>query len=340
MIVGLAKFLGMFALGFYAGAAANQNYAGKVPKVLSPVDYAEKMRKFLDGNQEVLLLSLLGTLQLIQGDYRSASESESQESQEQGPRNPDHAYNPKPATHYPQGAPNPVSGGRTANDIAKYPRVVAGSGREIKLEEVVSGDVKQTGTFGGQNFKIFEFEGQQMAVYMFSPFSIYFADEAQDNEVENEGDDASSKNQYLSQSKYGQQRGAGPSFLYQPNFDNRRRLNLIRRLLRRRNKKDPSSDASTQIPITIPDSSPVFVNGDSREDTKELIAKLLKYSAKKGGRDDSASGEEYGSRFRGAPSAGVLHQAGYPAAAFGGGAPNLFRTPTGPPSPGVLPYFG
>jgi hypothetical protein len=57
--------------------------------------------------------------------------------------------------------------------MAKYPRIVAGNGREIQLEEVVKGDVKQTGTFGGQNFKIFDFEGQQVrliAFYIFPPF--------------------------------------------------------------------------------------------------------------------------------------------------------------------------
>jgi hypothetical protein len=127
-----------------------------------------------------------------------------------------------------------------------------------------------------------------MAIYMFSPFSIYFADEAQDNEVENEGDDASSKNQYLSQSKYGQQRGAGPTFLYQPNFDNRRRLNLIKKLLKRQKEKRDSGEVAP-VPITITEPPPVIIEGPS---TKDIISKLLKASSKK--KKYNNYGQQYG----------------------------------------------
>ena len=101
-----------------------------------------------------------------------------------------------------------------------------------------------------------------MAIYMFSPFSIYFADEAQDNEVENEGDDASSKNQYLSQSKYGTQRGSGPRFVYQPNIDNRKRLRLVRNVLKKRQQRRrqrSSRSYRAPPPPSYPPPQPSFI---------------------------------------------------------------------------------
>ncbi len=56
LIQGLLKFTAVVGIGFYLGAAANQNYPQDIPKMKSPTELWDWMRNYMDGVKKLMWL--------------------------------------------------------------------------------------------------------------------------------------------------------------------------------------------------------------------------------------------------------------------------------------------
>lgn len=54
LIQGLLKFTAVVGIGFYLGAAANQNYPQDIPKMKSPTELWDWMRNYMDGVKKLM----------------------------------------------------------------------------------------------------------------------------------------------------------------------------------------------------------------------------------------------------------------------------------------------